>query len=445
MISSMKSNVSLRQDLCDYVGYERQIERLNIRGRELHQGTVSLGWLNLRRSTFARILAETVARGEYRSAPAQRKTLVINGKPRVVFSYGLTDRIVHGAVAYALNQAVNPALSTRLYSYRKGTSWWNAVADFARYLRAHREQNPEPRQRHMYVLRWDINAYTDSIPVEKGAPVWKLLGSFLAPEEAPALWNLLEQVVRPTIEVDGRDPVRLDRGVPTGQPISCVLFNLYLAELDRLLESVPGAFYARYSDDLLFAHPSPEVARQISAKIAPFLERLGLRVNPSKTRELYLTSAGRPSPNWPEAVGTSEVPFMGMTVRADATVSLGRKKTRRLLRDVDVRVRRVIRSLAGTSLEDAGRMVCATINSMFTIGSTSFVEAESAALVRYAVTNRRQLAQLDHWIARIVLGAVTGDRRVRAFRTVSYRDLRQRWGLISLEHARNRVGRKRRK
>ena len=55
------------------------------------------------------------------------------------------------------------------------------------------------------------------------------------------------------------------RGVPTGQPISCVLFNLYLSGLDAQLDRIPGAFYARYCDDIVFAHPDPDVVRAADA------------------------------------------------------------------------------------------------------------------------------------------------------------------------------------
>jgi hypothetical protein len=226
--------------------------------------------------------------------------------------------------------------------------------------------------------------------------------------------------------------------VPTGQPISCVLFNFYLAELDRQLEAVPGAFYARYSDDVLFAHPSAEVVRRMGAEVHPFLERLGLGVNQAKSLDFYLTSAGRPSSDWPEATGTCAVPFMGMAVQADGTVSLGRKKTRQFLREVRDRAWRVARSLSGASADEVGRTLCATVNQMLTLDSTPSLTVRSAAVLRRAITDRRQLAQLDHWIARIVLQAVTGDDSVKAFRKIPYRKLREEWGLISLEHTRNR-------
>jgi len=133
---------------------------------------------------------------------------------------------------------------------------------------------------------------------------------------------------------------------------------------------------------------------------------------------------------------------MGTGIQADGTVSLGRKKTRHLLRDLRSRAGRVARSLAEASTDEVGRALCASVNQMLTPDWTPFVEARSAALLRRAITDRRQLAQLDHWIARIVLRAVTGDGSVKAFRKIPYRKLREEWGLISLEHARNRWGRK---
>jgi hypothetical protein len=294
----------------------------------------------------------------------------------------------------------------------------------------------------MYVLRRDIDSYTDSIPVGPGAPVWGMLRGLLASRTQPSLstadWQLLERVVRPEIEVPGGPSILLERGVPTGQPISCVLFNVYLIELDKQLEAVPGGFYARYSDDILFAHPSAEVVRSTAVLIDSFLERVGLRVKRAKSRDLYLTGAGRVSAEWPEATGTCAVPFMGASVRADGTVSLGRKKTRRLLRDVSRRAGRVARSLPGATVDELGRTICASINRMLQPDSALFLEARSAALLRRAVTDRRQLAQCDHWIARIVLRSVLGDGSIRAFRKIPYREVRERWGLVSLEHARNR-------
>ena len=69
------------------------------------------------------------------------------------------------------------------------------------------------------------------------------------------------------------------------------------------------------------------------------------------------------------------------------------------------------------------------------------MQQKSSSLVRRAITNREQLAQLDYWLARIVVQAVTGDRSVRGFRKVPYARIRKDWGLVSLLHSRNVWGR----
>jgi hypothetical protein len=224
--------------------------------------------------------------------------------------------------------------------------------------------------------------------------------------------------------------------VPTGQPISCVLFNLYLAPLDRALETIPGAFYGRYSDDILFIHPDPEVARAADALMDETLAQLQLRVNDSKRRNLYLTGAGRASTEWPEARGTTALKYLGTSIRADGTVGLNRKKLRRLLRDLEQRALRAAAAAKTTDLDSKGGLVCAVVNRALEARPAAFHEP-SAPLVGHAVTDRGQLAQLDYLLARIVLRAVTGDRSVRAFRAVPYSKIRREWGLRSTLHARN--------
>jgi hypothetical protein len=259
----------------------------------------------------------------------------------------------------------------------------------------------------------------------------------------PSDWRLVEQAVQPEVETPGGNNLLLDRGVPAGQPISCVLFNFYLAELDHRLEAIPGAFSARYSDDLLFAHPSAEVVRTAAEDLERCLQDLGLRFNLAKRLDLYLTGAGRPSTDWPETIPASAVPFLGAMVRADGTVSLARKKTRRFLREIRDRTERLARALSqvGARVDELGRAVCASVNQMLIPESSPFLEADAASLLRRVITDRNQLAQLDHWIARLVLRAITEDSSAKVFRRLPLRKLRQDWGLVSLEHARNRWGR----
>ncbi|GFO82022.1 MAG: hypothetical protein A49_16490 [Methyloceanibacter sp.] len=75
------------------------------------------------------------------------------------------------------------------------------------------------------------------------------------------------------------------RGIPQGSPISALLSNIYMLELDqclqRLAEQCHGV-YRRYSDDVLLIGSSTAVARMETALKAE-VERLGLEINDAKT------------------------------------------------------------------------------------------------------------------------------------------------------------------
>ena len=133
--------------------YERQIDRLHERYLftrqlyELRADDVSLASVVLNRRRMARLLARTVERGEYELQQARIREIRVDHKVRKVFAYSLTDLIVHGVVSGIVEDAAQPLLSPRLYSYRKGVSWWAAIGDFAGYVRAHRRSRPDPRTR----------------------------------------------------------------------------------------------------------------------------------------------------------------------------------------------------------------------------------------------------------------------------------------------------------
>jgi hypothetical protein len=428
--------------------YEYQIERLHRRYLlsdrldELKQDGVSLARIIQRRRKVARLLSHAVARGEYCSEPATLRRIKVEGKERVVFAYRVTDAIVHGVVAGLIEEQMAPRLSPGVCSYRPGLSWWSAVSAFARYARAHRKARPQPRTRGLYVLRRDVESYTDLIPVHPGSQIWPVVRDLLAPPGSKPVsdadWQLVETVIRPEVWIEDGLAMHT-RGVPTGQPISNVLFNLYLDQLDHKLDQLEGGFYRRYSDDLFFAHPDPGVARRADELIDSVLAELELRVKPEKRQTFYLTGAGHASKSWPEARGTISVPMLGMRVSAEATVALSRNKLRRLLRDIEGRANRSVAQLAGADRDGRGRIVCMVINNALDPRPHAFQEA-SAVLLRRAVTDRRQLGQIDHLVARTVLRAVGSDGDVRAFRTTPYRTMREDWGLISVLHARNKYG-----
>jgi hypothetical protein len=214
--------------------------------------------------------------------------------------------------------------------------------------------------------------------------------------------------------------MHLFRGVPTGQPIACVLFNIYLHDLDRRLDAVPGGFYARFSDDILFAHPEPGPVGEAAQIIARTCAELELALNAEKSRDLYVTVPGRPAPPGVRARARSAIPFLGVEVGADGTA----------------------RALRGATPEAVGRAVCAVLNRALNPEDAPFRQ-RSADILWRSVTSRAQLRHFDDLITRMVLREVSGRIGVRPFRDFPARTIREDWGLFSLYHGRNRRPRER--
>jgi hypothetical protein len=444
----------LAADLSDPRRYLEQIDRLHLKysqGRrlfDLEQDGVALASFCLSRKRVARILAESVGAGRYALQPARARWVTIHGKPRLLYQLRLTDRIVHGVVSTLVNERVQPQLSDRLYSYRRGQHWWKAVADFARYVRAHRRIRPDPRARGLYVMRRDVQKYTDSIPVGDRSPLWQQLKDLLGLEpqrdkRSANCWNLVRNVVRPETYSEGGFLYQNVYGLPTGSPISTTLFNLYLMPLDNALGSIPGAFYARYSDDILFAHPDASVVRHAIDQLESILKERRLSTNRNKDEDFYFTGAGRASSVWVSATGTTGIAFLGCHVTFEGTVSLKSSKVHQLLSDLRTRVERTLKALPVEDAAMAGPTVCAMINAV--LDPETVCRQKSALLLRSVVTHRPQLKDIDYHVARIIAETLTGESSVRAFRQVPYRKLRDDWKLISLCHQRNRMYRASRK
>jgi len=414
--------------LADPRRYERELERLAARLpprrlRGVTQDGVPISVLTAERGRVARLMARAVAEGTYRTTPAVVRLARLD-KERALFVFSAADLVLHGVIAGLIAEASEPRLSTRVFSYRRGRSSLAAVRQLARAARRHAAARPDPRERGLYVVHCDVESFGDSVPLAPDAPLWAALRGVLGDGQT---WPLVEACVRPPIAADG--PAEAWRGLPTGSPIVPPIANLYLGPVDRALEALPGGFYVRYGDDLLFAHAEADVAGAALERIDATLAALRLRVNPKKRRLLFWNGAGRPSAAWP---GATSIDALGLRVAWDGTIGLPRRKLREVL--VDARAR-AVRSRALLPAGARGPAVAAAVAAALD-PSSPFAHAY-AGLLRAVVTDRRQLAQLDHLLA-LAVAAAAGERPgVRAFREAPPRQLRA-WGLPSLVDARNR-------
>ena len=431
------------RELGDAARYERQLERMHLRYAgtrrlyELVHDGASLADLVHDKRKVARLIARAVREGSYVLTPALRYRALVD-RERELCRFALCDFVVHGVVAEVLDEVIGERLSPRLYSFRRGRSNWQALRDFARFVRAHRRLRPDPRARGLYVLRADVRRFCESVPLATGSPLWPLLRTTLGLDRAgtDAAWALVEGVVRPTVLDAAAAPSVPFVGMPFGSPVTNVVLNLYLGDVDTALDRVDGAFYARFGDDLVFAHVEPEEVRRAEAALHERVTARGLTLSAHKLKRLWFNGAARPSVAWPEAQPTTQVTLLGGEVRFDGTLALPREKWRGLVRDLRARIAGAAALTRGAPREERAAALCAVADELLTEGAP--MAHPFASLLGHVVTSREQLGALDREVALAVAEALSGRRGPRAWRELSWAELRERHGLPSLVARRNR-------
>jgi hypothetical protein len=387
------------------------------------------------------LLARRVSSGEYVFSPVTERAAYLGGKVRRVYRAPLADTVVLFVLAGLLTELVTPALCERVYSYRKGRSSRDAVTDLVGFVKRHRAAHADPRARGLHVLRRDIAGYGDRIPVDDASPLWPLLARVLEARRCPAsepFHALLRRALRPLVLRTDGTLEQATRGVPMGSPLQPSICNLYLDVLDRTLEALPGGFYARFGDDMLFSHESVESARTASAHVERLLGELRLELNASKTHDFYWNGAGRPSaePSSKLGRGTTHIEYLGQRLAFDGGVALSQKKLRRIRSELSARIVQSERFLREVPVAERASALSRAVN--HALDPRSHAALALAPDLAKACDDRRLLAELDHWLTRTLAMALSGRRGVRAFRSAPPRFWRAH-GLISLVARRDRA------
>jgi len=394
------------------------------------EGNISVGAAAFQASKISRLIAREIMNGTYRFSPARRHIIRWREKERDIYLLSTTDLIVHGAVATLLAGRLEPILPDSVYSYRADRDRLQALHEFAKYVRDHSRGRPKKEQ-GLFVLRGDVKSYTDSIPVDEESPLWPKIFGLIGDDPKRKKYDaLLRRCIRVTVFGLGDAECSMMKGVATGSPMSTVCANLYLLELDRELSGL-GGFYARYGDDILFAHEDEKVTRLAETRADAILAELHLSMNAKKKKIFYFNGAGRAAGGYP---GKHQVEFLGSIVDFKGFVSLGKDSHRMFIRAV----RRSLRRLGPKGgIAERGQAACRIVRAFLSASGDEAVPERQ--LVMRAVTDRNQLKVLDYEIALAVAEVVTGKKGTRAFRDAPYRKMRNVWRLPSITLLRNRA------
>jgi group II intron reverse transcriptase/maturase len=173
----------------------------------------------------------------------------------------LTDRVLQRAVLQMLGPRLDRKFLSCSYGYRPKRSLFHAVAAILKY-----------RDRKLtWVLDADIDSFFDSM-------------------DQPLLWTLIQKEVRDPgvlrllqlwLEV-GVVNAHQQKGVSQGMPISPLLSNLYLHEMDWQLVRNRWSL-VRYADDFIVLTYSQAEAERCQGIVADILDDLMLEFQPEKT------------------------------------------------------------------------------------------------------------------------------------------------------------------
>ncbi len=211
-------------------------------------------------------LTQEIGSGSYRSLPVLRiRPAFLAASERALVVPAVRDRVVLRAITDLLSPRVEPTLSAACRAFRKGSSARAAADDVGRWV----------EQGAAWVLRADVKSFFDTIQPE-------VLRRQLKPFTDPEGLTFLDRVLRCRI-FDHDQVSEMITGIAQGSPLSPLLGNLYLRELDASIEKEHER-YVRYCDDLLVLAAREDEVRAAHEQIVALLSPLGLTLNAEKTR-----------------------------------------------------------------------------------------------------------------------------------------------------------------
>jgi RNA-directed DNA polymerase len=230
--------------------------------------------------TFLKQIRDELVANTYRPMPARKKEIPKDGgNVRVLSIPAIRDRVVQGALKLILEPIFEADFQPGSYGYRPKRTAHQAVNRVAQAI-------VEEKTR---IIDIDLRAYFDNVQHSL------LLEKVARRVQDAAVMGLLKMILKATGE----------KGVPQGGVISPVLSNLYLTEVDRMLEKAiattrygkyTSVQYARFADDLVILIDSHRrhdwLVRAVERRLREEVAKLRVEINEDKSRMVDLAKGG---------------------------------------------------------------------------------------------------------------------------------------------------------
>ena len=230
-------------------------------------------------NVFSRLLTlkQQVERGEYQPKPLREVRIPKrSGRLRRLAVPAVRDRVLQSACTRVLAPVLEKAFEEPSFAYRVGRSVPLAVARVAWY----RDRG------YQWVVDADIHTFFDE--VDHGLLLAKLRRTL----DDHSLLPLIELWLAAVVQPEEEQPYLLTKGIPQGSPISPMLANLYLDDLDEALIGKDLRF-VRFADDFLILCRDRDAAEQALEITGEVLDALKLRFQQDKTRVTHFDAGFR--------------------------------------------------------------------------------------------------------------------------------------------------------
>lgn len=237
-------------------------------------------------------LIEGLLSGSYRPQPVRKVEIPKPGKDNEMRTLGIPtviDRLVQQAIHQVLEPIFDPTFSESSYGFRKGRKAHEAVKQASEYV----------REGYVWCVDMDLEKFFDRVNHD-------ILMSRLARKIGDSrLLKIIRCFLESGIMQDG---VCIERheGTPQGGPLSPLLSNILLDEVDKELEK-RGHKFCRYADDQNVYVRSRAAGERVFKSMKQFLEKkLKLKVNDQKS----------------EVALVNERKFLGFQIQLDGQISM---------------------------------------------------------------------------------------------------------------------------
>ena len=215
------------------------------------------------------VLRAQLLSGAYQPKPVKRVEIPKpGGGSRKLGIPCVLDRFIQQAVHQVLQRRWDPTFSEHSYGFRPGRSAHQAVAQAQKYI----------AEGYGYVVDFDLEKFFDRVNHDR------LMGQVAQRVADKRLLRLIRAFLNAGVMENGLVGPQVDEGVPQGGPLSPLLSNLVLDELDRELER-RGHRFVRYADDSNVYVRSARAGHRVMENVTYFItRRLKLKVNPGQER-----------------------------------------------------------------------------------------------------------------------------------------------------------------